>query len=433
MSSAAIGLIGIAGLVAIMLAGMPVSFCMILVGFAGYGFISGFDKAFYNLGSIPYSMLADFNFVMLPLFLLMSAVAVQAGISRDLYKTGNSWFGHIRGGLAMASVIGCGGFAAISSDSVASAAAMGKAVFPEMEKYGYDRRLSTGCLAAGGTIGVLIPPSVGFVFYGILTRQSIGQLFMAGILPGIFQVVTYIVLIYLLCLSNPQMGPAGAKTSFKQKIFSLKETWSVIVLFILVTGGIYGGFFTPSEAAAVGALGAFLIGFSMRRLKRKGIISAFLETGRITAMVGLLLVGAMMFSRFMAISKMPFLLADFVSGLEMNRYIVLIVILAFYIAAGCFMDVVSMIVLTLPIIFPLITALDFNAIWYGVLMVKMMELGTISPPFGVTCFVLSSVTGVPLGTIFRGIFPFMVSDLVQIAILIAVPAISLWIPSTMRA
>jgi tripartite ATP-independent transporter DctM subunit len=287
-------------------------------------------------------------------------------------------------------------------------------------------------LAAGGTIGTLIPPSVGFIFYGILTRQSIGRLFMAGILPGVFQVTVYIVLIYILCLTNTKMGPAGLKTTFKQKIISFKNTWPVIFLFMLVLGGIYMGFFTPSESAAVGALGAFLIGFSMRRLSRQGIVSAFLETGRITAMVGILLVGALTFSRFMAISQMPFTLANFVSGLGLNRYIVLVMILVFYILAGCFMDIISTILLTLPIIYPVITALGFDPIWYGVLMVKQMELGCITPPFGITCFVLSSVTQVPLGTVFRGVLPFIISDFIQIAILIAIPGISLWIPNTMK-
>ena len=332
----------------------------------------------------------------------------------------------------MATCVGCGAFAAISGDSTATALAMGTVAYPEMKKYKYHPSLALGSICAGGTIGILIPPSMGFIIYAILTGASVGRLFMAGLIPGILEVVFYMVTIWIVCLRNPKMGPAGPRATLKHKLGTLKQTWSVIILFVLVMGGIYLGVFTPTEAGAIGALGAIIIGFSMRRLNRQKITTAFLDTGRMAAMTMFLLVGAMFFAKFMAVTKIPFMLADFIAALEVSRYIIVIGILVFYILCGCFLPLGATMVLTLPIIFPIIVALGFNPIWYGVLMVRMLEIGLITPPIGIICFILSGVTKVPVSTIYRGIIPFLIADLIEVALLVAFPALSLWLPTMMK-
>ena len=432
MNPAVVGLVGIVFLVVLIFSRMPVSYATALVGFLGMLGIAGFSYAMWFLGMETYSTIANFNWAVLPLFLLMSMVVSQAQISRDIYNTAYTWLGGVRGGLAMATVVGCGGFAAISGDSTATALAMSTVAYPEMKKHKYHPSLALGSICAGGTVGILIPPSTGFILYGILTEQSIGRLFMAGLFPGILEVVLYMVVIYVLCLRNPRMGPAGPKTTFKHKAVALKNTWSVLALFALVMGGIYLGVFTPTEAGAIGAFGAIVIGFGMRRLSRQSIVSAFLSTGRLTAMVLFLLVGAMIFAKFIAVTKIPFMLADLVAGLEASPYLILIGILVFYILCGCVLPLGATMVLTLPIIFPVILALGFDPIWYGVLMVRMLEMGLITPPIGIICFIMSGATKVPIGTIYRGIIPFFIADLIEVAILIAFPLISLWLPTMMK-
>ena len=432
MSPVAIGIIGVVLLVILIFARMPPAFATAFIGFAGYALITGFDSGMYSLGLIPFRSVANFNWAVLPLFLLMSMVVGQAGISRDIYNTAYTWLGGVRGGLAMATCVGCGAFAAISGDSTATALAMGTVAYPEMKKYKYHPSLALGSICAGGTIGILIPPSMGFIIYAILTGASVGRLFMAGLIPGILEVVFYMVTIWIVCLRNPQMGPAGPRATLKHKLGTLKQTWSVAVLFVLVMGGIYLGVFTPTEAGAIGALGAIVIGFSMRRLNRQNTTAAFLDTGRMTAMVLFLLVGAMFFAKFMAVTQIPFMLADYVAALEVNRYIIVIGILVFYILCGCLLPLGATMVLTLPIIFPIIVALGFNPIWYGVLMVRMLEIGLITPPIGIICFILSGVTKVPVGTIYRGIIPFLIADLIEVALLVAFPVLSLWLPTMMK-
>jgi tripartite ATP-independent transporter DctM subunit len=309
---------------------------------------------------------------------------------------------------------------------------MGKAAFPEMQRYKYRDSLAASCIAAGGTIATLIPPSASFIIYGILTEQSIGRLFLAGVLPGLLQTMIYITTIYVLCLRNPELGPAGPRTTFKEKVVSLQGGGPILALFLLVMGGIYMGIFTATEAGAIGAFGAFVIGFCMRRLSRRGIITSFLETGRIIAMVGVLIVGANVFSRFIAVTRITFILADFITGLQVSPWVVLAGVLVFYFVCGFFLSVISVLFLTLPLIFPLITALGFDPIWFGVLIVVMIEMGTITPPVAQVCFVLSGVIKVPIGTIFRGIFPFILADIVVLAVLIAFPQVSLWLPTTMK-
>jgi len=298
---------------------------------------------------------------------------------------------------------------------------------PEMRKYNYDEKLSTGSVAAGGTIGILIPPSMGFILYGILTEESIGKLFMAGIIPGILEILFYIAVIFILCKSNPILGPAGPKTGFMEKLAALKYTWAMLALFLLVMGGIYGGWFTPSEAGAIGAFGAIVISAISRKITRENLVTSILEAARTTAMIALIIAGAFIFMKFMAVSRLPFWLADFVASIQLPPMIIMLLILFLYIILGMFLDIYAAILLTLPILFPVIVSLGFDPIWYGVVMVRVMEVGLITPPMGLNVFILAGATNTPLGVIFRGIVPFLIADVLHIALLVAFPGISLFL------
>ena len=302
-----------------------------------------------------------------------------------------------------------------------------------MKRYKYDDRLATGAVAAGGTIGVLIPPSVILILYGVITEQSIGKLFLAGFIPGVLEAVFYMVTIYILCKRNPLMGPPGPRTSMIEKIMSLKTTWVVLLLFILVIGGLYMGIFSPTEAAGVGAFGAFIFGLARRRLGWKAIKRSFTETGKNTAMIFIIIMGAMILGYFLAVSRLPFELASIIGGLEVNRYIILGLILVLYIFLGCLMDSMAMLLITVPIFFPLVMSLGFNPIWFGVVMVRVCEIGLITPPVGLNVFIISGVArDVSMYTIFRGILPFLIADVFHVALLVAVPQISLLLPSLMK-
>ncbi|HSW57472.1 MAG TPA: TRAP transporter large permease [Dehalococcoidales bacterium] len=432
MSPYMIGLIGIVVLMVLIFLRMPIGLAMALVGFGGFAVISGIEGAMSNLSSIPYRFVADFNFVVIPLFLLMGAIAANTGISHDLFVSAHKWVGHLRGGLAMATVMATAGFAAMSGSSTATAVAMSKVAFPEMKKFNYDEKMAAGTLAAGGTLGILIPPSMGFIMYAILTEQSIGALFMAGILPGLTEVLFYIVTIYILCRIDPSRGPAGPRTSLKSRLVSLKGIWAMLAVFGLVMGGIYTGLFTPSEAAAIGACGAIVISLSMGRLKPRIFGDSLVETGRTAAMIFILIIGAMIFMRFLAVTKLPFVMADVVSGLDVNPYVLLIGILVFYIIIGCFLEIFSSLVLTIPIIFPTLMALGFDPIWFGVLTVRIAEIGLITPPVGLNCFVIAAATGLPTGKVFRGVIPFIIADFFHVALLVAFPGISLFLVRMMN-
>ena len=431
MRSEMVGLIGVMVLVLLMFSGMWIGMAMLFVGVLGLVILNGFHGALGVLANVPYSAIADYPLTSLPLFMFMGAVLSNTRVGEDLYDTAYKWIGQLRGGLAMATVAACAGFATISGSSTATAVTMGKVALPEMKKYQYDDRLATGCAAAGGTIGILIPPSMGFILYGILTGVSIGKLFMAGIIPGILQAAFYIVTIYIMCRLNTQLGPAAQKTSAKEKLISLKNIWPALILFLLVIGGLYGGVFTPTEAAAVGAFGAIAITFIYGRLKGRNFISSMLMTGKIIAMIMLLIVGAFVFSHFIAVSKLPFMLSEFVTGLHVSKYYILVAVIVLYVLLGMFLDIMSSMILTIPILLPVIISLGFDQIWYGVIMVRLMEVGLISPPVGMNVFVLAGVTDVPIGTIFRGVIPFIVADIFHIGLLIAFPSLSLLLPNMM--
>ncbi len=433
MSPLVIGVIGFIVLIVLLLFRMPVAVAMGVIGVVGMACIVSWDAGLNLLKTVPYGVAANYGYSVIPLFILMGTFCFYAGVSHDLYYATHKWLGQLPGGLAMATVGACAGFAAVSGSSLATAATMGTVALPEMRKYGYDSALATGCVAAGGTIGILIPPSVVLVVYGILTEQSIGKLFMGGFIPGVLEAVFYIATIYILCKRNPLLGPSGVRTSFKEKATALKGVWVVVVLFVVVIGGIYLGIFSPTEAAGVGACGALVLALCQRRLSWQGFSSSLLETGKTTAMVLTVLIGAMLFNRFLAVTRLPFELASIAAGLVLNRYIILGVVLAAYVALGCLMIPMAMIILTIPIVFPLIVALGFDPIWFGIITVRIFEIAQITPPVGMNVFVIKGVAkDVSMGTIYRGILPFFLADICHLALLIVFPQIVLFLPGFMK-
>ncbi|MCF8143871.1 MAG: TRAP transporter large permease [Deltaproteobacteria bacterium] len=432
MSPEMIGMIGILLMFILLAMGMYIGIAMALVGFLGLCIIVGWDSGMSILGITPLAEGSSYTLSVIPLFVLMGQFAFISGISTDIYKTVYAWMGRFRGGLAMATVCACAGFAAVCGSSLATGATMGMVAIPEMDKYKYNQRLSTGCVAAGGTLGILIPPSIGFVIYGILTQESIGRLFMAGIVPGILLAVLFILTIYLQCKLNPEMGPRGESTTWGVKIRSLSGTWGILLLIFIVMGGLYMGIVTPTEAAGVGAFGSFVIALLKGKLSVQGLIQCLLETGKTTAMIFLIIIGANIFSSFLGLARIPMGLADFIAGLALPKIVILMAIILIYVMMGCVMDCYAIMILTVPIIFPVIEALQFDPIWFGVLMVIVLEVGLITPPVGLNVFVLKAAApNVPLTVIFRGILPFLAAALLLIILLILFPQLALFLPSRM--
>jgi len=433
MSPEMTGVLGIIVLFVLLSLRLYIGVAMALVGFLGFSYLSGMSTGLSLFGMVPYGTGSFYTFSVIPLFVLMGQFAYHSGMSRDIYEAVYKWVGHLPGGLGMATIAGCAGFAAICGSSLATSATMGTVALPEMRKYRYDLGLATGSIAAGGTLGILIPPSIGFVIYGILTEESIGRLLLAGIFPGILLAGLYMVTIYVLCKRTPHMGPPGARVSMKERFVSLTGTWAMLLLFALVMGGIYAGVFTPIEAAGVGACGAMVIAALRKQLSFSMIIKCLQETLQTTAMIFLILIGAEIFTLFLGVSKLPMLLADVIGGLPLHRYVILCIILLLYVILGCVLDGIAMIVLTIPILFPVITALKFDPIWFGVLMVIVLEMGLITPPVGLNVFVIKGVAkDVPLRVIFRGVIPFLGASVLAIVIIMLFPEIALFIPTQMR-
>ena len=433
MSPFTIGLIGMLFFFLLAAFEMPLGFAFITAGFLGLIYTKGIGAGLSILGSEVYSLSASYTFSALPLFILMGQFAFQAGIGRDLYVSAYKWLGRLPGGLALATMLACTGFAACNGSTVASAAAMGSLAFPEMEKFRYNRGLSTAVIATGGSLGILIPPSNMFIIYGYITETSIAALFIAGILPGLLLSALYLTLIFVMCKRNPKLGsPTNETFTWKERFASLTGIWGMLVLFVLIIGGMYFGIFSPSEAASIGALGAFVLVVVRRRLTKSILFDSLRASVRITCMVMFIIVGAMMFNVFLSTSGFGVAFSNWMIDLPLPRYVLLAIILLIYIPLGAFMDALAMVMLTLPIIFPVIKVLGFDPIWFGVLIIIMLEMGVLTPPIGLNAFVVHGVTNVPLWEIYRGLTPFILVMCLGLAILVIVPQISLYLPSIMR-
>ncbi|MFC1823088.1 TRAP transporter large permease [Thermodesulfobacteriota bacterium] len=433
MSPLTTGILGIALLFLLFATGMPIAFVMTLVGWLGYTFLSSIDGGLHILGISFYAGGTTYTLSVIPLFVLMGQFASHAGLSRELYRAVERWLGHRRGGLAMATVGACAGFAAISGSSVATAATMGTVALPEMKKYRYGMSLATGTVAAGGTLGILIPPSAALVFYAILTEQSVGKLFIAGIFPGIMLALLFMLAINIQVRRNPELAPRSKRATFKERIMALKDVWGTLALFILVMGGIYTGVFTPTEAAGIGAFGAFVFSLYKRNMTWGRFMDSLRLTGQNTGMIFIIVIGAYVFGYFLAVTRIPFELADYMAGLELSPYIILAGVVLIYTILGMFLDGWAIMVLTIPIIHPLMVDLGFDPIWFGIMVVIMLEMALITPPVGVNVFIIKGVAkDVPMYTIFRGIWPFWIALLAGLIILSIFPQIALFLPNSMN-
>jgi tripartite ATP-independent transporter DctM subunit len=432
MSTDAIAVLGFFVLFGLMLLRVPVGMAMGLVGVTGYAWIVGPGPALKLVGQTSMRTVTDYTFGVIPMFMLMGSLVSVSGVSRELFKAANSMIGHLRGGLGVATVLACGGFAAICGSSVATAATFSAVAYPEMRRFNYPQSFSTGVIAAGGTLGAILPPSTVLAVYAILTQQDIGKLFMAGIIPGILAMAMYVLTIALIVRFRPTWLPGGEVKPWPERVADLKNVWAPLVLFIFVIGGLYGGFFTPTEAGGVGASGAFILGVLRRKLDGPKIREALLSATRTAAAVFTVLIGALLFGYFLTITQSPQKLTEFLTSLGIGRYGVLALIMLMYLVLGCLMDAMAMIILTVPIIFPVIVHLGFDPIWFGVIIVMTVELGLIHPPVGMNVFVIKSVVkDVSFTTIFKGVLPFILTDIVRLVILIAFPIIALWLPTRM--
>jgi tripartite ATP-independent transporter DctM subunit len=432
MSTDVVAIVGFVALFVLMLLRVPVGMAMGLVGVAGFGYLAGATPALKIVGHTTMRSVTDWNFAVVPLFLLMGSFATTSGMSRELFRAANAYLGHLRGGLGIATIAACGGFAAICGSSVATAATFSRVAYPEMRRYGYPQSFATGVIAAGGTLGIMIPPSTVLAVYGIITEQDIGKLFIAGVIPGIIAVLMYMGTITIIGRLQPGHLPAGKPAPWHERLGATRDVWATSLLFLFVIGGIYGGLFTATEAAGMGAAGAFIIGVVRRRLSGPDILRSLLEATRTTAAVFTVLIGAMLFSYFLTITQVPQKVTGFLTGLGIGSYGVLALIMIMYLVLGTLMDALAMIILTVPIVFPVIKELGFDPIWFGVIIVMVAELGLIHPPVGMNIFVIKSVVeDVKISTIFYGVLPFILTDIVRLILLIAFPILALWLPSKM--
>jgi tripartite ATP-independent transporter DctM subunit len=431
--SAIVGILGIFALLVLLFLGMNIGFAMLAVGFFGFTIVRILPGALGHLMTIPFSTAGSFPLSVIPLFVLMGQFAFYSGLSEDLYKACHKWLGRLPGGLAVATVGACGCFASICGSSTATAATMGTVCIPEMRRYRYAPSLTTGCVAAGGTLGILIPPSVGFILYGVIAQQSIGALFAAGLIPGIMLMVLYMLAVVVQAVRNPKLGPPGETFTLSEKLQSITGVLPILALFLLVIGGMFLGFFTANEGAAIGALGSFLFMVSRGKCTWNNFRLSLSSTVKTTCMIFLIMIGTNMFGFFLTISKLPAMLASAVPAMDISPHLVLILILLIYLALGCVMDSLAMVLLLVPIFLPVVTSLGMDLIWFGVLMVMIMEAGLITPPVGMNVFVIKGVAGdVPLGTIFRGVTPFIVALIVAVALVIVFPGIALWLPGILE-
>jgi tripartite ATP-independent transporter DctM subunit len=432
LSPESIGLIGIAVMLMLLAVRMPIGIAMLLVGIVGFAVLNGVPAALAALGSYSYEYAAVYELAVIPLFVLMGNAAAASGMGRDLYNAAYAWIGHWRGGLSSATILACAGFAAVSGSSVASAVTMGRVCLPEMERFNYDAKLATGTVAAGGTLGILIPPSTAFIIYAILTEESIGRLLLAGFFPGLLLTGLFVVTIAIWTRLQPDLGPPGPVVSRRERVRALGQAGPITAIVGMTIGGIYLGVFTPAEAAAVGAFLALVYAFWRRALGGGNFENVLLETVKTTCFVFLILIGALIFGPFLALSGLPMKIASALTSLDLPRVVILVFILSIYVVLGMFLEGFSMLVLTLPIVIPIVKALGYDLIWFGVVMVIVLEMGLISPPVGINVFVVKGlVPDTPLSKIFLGILPFWIAMCIGVAILIMIPEIATLLPDTM--
>jgi tripartite ATP-independent transporter DctM subunit len=426
------GVIGIVAMLILLALRMPIGIAMLLVGAIGFSILHGVQPALHMLGSYPYGYAAVYELAVIPMFVLMGNAAAVSGMGRDLYATAYAWVGHWRGGLSSATIVSCAGFAAVCGSSVASAVTMGRICLPEMKRYNYDDRLATGTVAAGGTLGILIPPSTAFIVYAILTEQSIGRLLLAGFFPGLLLALLFVLTISIWSRFKPDLGPPGPLVGNRERIRTLGRAGPMLGIVVATIGGIYIGIFTPAEAAAVGAFLALVYAFWRRTINGESMQFLLLETVKTTAFVFLILIGALVFGPFLALSGLPQQFAAWLTSFDLPPIAILSILMLLYVFLGMFLEGFSILVLTLPIVVPIIQALEYDLIWFGVLMVIVLEMGLISPPVGINVFVVKGlVPDVPLSRVFAGIFPFWFAMLAGLILIIAFPDIALLLPNTM--
>lgn len=426
-------LLALGAMLALVFLRVPVAFAMALTGFIGLGLLRNWNSATAMAGAVIYESGFQYLLSVLPLFILMGNFVTQSRMSRELYAAAHVVLGHRRGGLAMSTIVACGGFGAICGSSLATAATMSKVAYPEMRRHGYSKELAAGSIAAGGTLGILIPPSIIMVVYCILTEQSIGKMFAAGVIPGLLGIVLYVAAVRWVVMRNPEAGPKGERATLGESLRALGRVWAVLALVFMLLGGIYGGVFTPAEAAGIGAFLGFLFALSRRALTWPIFVDVVVESAKTTGMIFMVMIGALMLANFINFTSLPQDLMDFVEHFNLSPLTVIIMICLIYVILGCVLESMSMILLTVPVFYPLVQSLGFDLIWFGIIVVVVTEISFITPPFGMNVFVLRGLLpDVDTRTIFRGVTPFVVSDLVRLAVLIAFPALSLYLPSFVR-
>jgi tripartite ATP-independent transporter DctM subunit len=436
MNPTTVGVIGIAIMVLIFFSRMPVAYVMTMIGFLGFSFMISLKGGLNLLSRNIYEVFSSYGLTTIPLFILMGQLAFNSGISRRLYDTAYKFLGSTRGGLAMATVSACTAFGAVCGSSPATAATMATVGLPEMKRYKYADELSTGSVASGGGLGMIMPPSVVLIVYGVLTEESIGKLFVAGIIPAILVTILFIICIYIRCRFAPEQGPPGETFTWKVKLQSLTGLIDTLSVFGLVMGGLFFGFFTPTEAAAVGAFGVLVVSLARRQLSWHGFVKSLYETLRTSCMVLLLIAGAVVFGKFLAITRIPFNIASWIGGFDLPPYVILSMVVLVYFLGGCFMDALALVMLTVPIFLPVVSGLGYDPIWFGVIIVMVTEMGVITPPVGINVYVVygvaeSVIGGVPLESIFKGILPFLLAVIVGLIILVLFPQIILFLPNLM--
>ncbi len=432
MSPTVVGLIGIAALFLLIFSRMPVGFVMAIVGFIGFGVLVSFGASLNLIAKDIYSVFGSYNLTVIPLFVLMGQLAFHSGISKRLFAAAYKFIGHWPGGLAIATIGACAGFAAICGSTNATAATMAAVTLPEMKRYNYKPELATGVVAAGGSLGILIPPSVIFIVYGILTEQSIGKLFMAGLIPGLLLTGLFVITIVIWTTLRPELGPRGPKVGFAEKIRSLLGLIETLILFVLIMGGLFWGFFTPTEAGAIGAFGTLILAVVRRNLSWKGFITSLFETTRTSCMILVIVAGATIFGHFLAVTRIPFDIANWISAFDLPRAVVMLIIILLYLIGGCIIDALALIMLTIPIFFPVIVNLNYDPIWFGVIIVLVTQIGVITPPVGINVYVVSGVArDVPLHVIFKGVMPLLAALIIGTLLLIPFPQLALFLPGLM--